>query len=88
MQKYLSKPKKRKPSSHRNQQLHPSLSERRSTKNNNVVLVCVILIALMGAGIAWFVMASAITWLIAGAIAGGIIGYFFGVQIVKGLSKK
>ena len=88
MQKYLSKPKKRKPSPHRNQQAHPTLSERRSSKNNSVVLVCVIILALLGAGITFFVTGSNISWSIVGGILGALIGYLFGVQIVKGLSKK
>ena len=88
MQKYLSKPKKRKPSSQRNQQAHPTLSERRSMKNSEVILVCVIIIALLGAGISFFVMGANALWIVSGAILGGIIGYLFGVQIVKGLSKK
>jgi hypothetical protein len=64
------------------------LHERRTTKNNGVVLVSVILVALFGAGIAFFVMGANILWLFAGGILGAITGYFFGEQIVKGLSKK
>ena len=88
MQKYDSKPRKRKPSSQRYQQVHPTLTERRGTKNKEVILVCIILIALLGAGITWFLMGSTIGWLLIGLIVGGAIGYFFGVQIVKGLSKR
>ena len=88
MQKYLSKPKKRKRSSQINQQTHPTLGERRSAKNKSVVMVSVILVALFGAGIAFFVMGTNIPWILGGAIFGGIIGFVFGEQIVKGLSKK
>ena len=88
MQKYSSKTKKRKPSSQRNQQLHPSLGERRSIKNNEVILVCVIIIALLGTGISFFVTGAVVIWLLAGALIGAGLGYLFGVQIVKGLSKK
>ena len=88
MQKYLSKPKKRKPSSQRNQQLHPTVSDRRSIKNHEVILVCVIILALLGAGISFFVMGSGVLWILSGGAVGAVIGYLFGVQIVKGLSKK
>lgn len=87
MQKYESKPKKRKPSSQRNQQLHPTLHERRTQKNNNVILVCVIILGLLGTGIAFFIMGTNFLWLVSGAIVGAILGYLLGVQIVKGLSK-
>ena len=87
MQKYDSKPKKRKPTSQRNQQLHPTVSERRTIKNHEVILVCIIIVAILGAGIAFFAAGSGIVSILAGVVIGGLIGYFFGVQIVKGLSK-
>lgn len=88
MQKNISRPQKRKPSSHSGQQLHPTLSERRADKNDNVVLVSVIIVAILGCGIAFFLSGVNVFWLITGAVLGGIIGYFFGAQIVKTLSKK
>lgn len=88
MQKNISKPQKRKASSHIGEQLHPSLSERRAEKNGNVVLVSVIIVAVLGCGIAFFLAGVNALWLITGAVIGGIIGYLFGAQIVKSLSKK
>lgn len=87
MQKNISKPQKRKPNPHHNQHLETPHKVINHRKNNNVVLVAVIIIGLLGAGITFFIMGASLLWLIVGFIVGGVIGFYFGTQIVKGLSK-
>ncbi len=92
MKKYLSKPKVRKP----HHQYHQGLQQKRvsappkinSKRANWIVSVVVIIFGLLGMGITFFAAGSDIIWLSAGTVAGLIFGYFFGLQIVKGLSKK
>jgi len=92
MKKYLSKPKVRKP----HHQYHQGHQQKRvsvppkinSKRANGIVMVAVIICGLLGMGITFFAAGSNALWLFAGAVAGLIIGYFFGHQIVKGLSKK
>ena len=92
MKKYLSKPKVRKP----HHQYHQGLQQKRvnappkinSKRANGIVTVVVIIFGLLGMGITFFAAGSNIIWLSAGTVAGLIVGYFFGTQIVKGLSKK
>jgi ABC-type dipeptide/oligopeptide/nickel transport system permease subunit len=52
------------------------------------VLVSVIFFCLFGMGIAYFAAGSSLLWLMIGAAAGAVAGYFFGHQIDKALSKK
>ena len=92
MKKYLSKPKVRKPHHHYHQGQQqkrvtaaPKINSKRA---NRIVTVAVIICGLLGMGITFFAAGSDTMWLVAGAIAGLIFGYFFGHQIVKGLSKK
>ena len=92
MKKYLSKPKDRKPHHH----YHAGLQQKRvnvppkinSKRANGIVTVVVIIFGVLGMGITFFAAGSDIMWLSAGTVAGLIFGYFFGLQIVKGLSKK
>ncbi len=92
MKKYLSKPKIRKP----HHQYHPGKQVKADTappkinaqRTTGIVTVAVILFALLGAGICFFAADGNIIWVIASAIIGASIGYFFGYQIVKGLSRK
>ncbi len=92
MKKYLSKPKVRKP----HHQYHHGQQQKRvnalpkinSKRANGIVTVVVIIFGLLGMGITFFAAGSDIMWLSAGTVAGLILGYFFGLQIVKGLSKK
>ena len=97
MKKYLSKPKVRKPHHHYHQGLqqkhvHTSnatpLPKINSKRANGIVTVAVIICGLLGMGITFFAAGSNTMWLLAGAVTGLIIGYYFGHQIVKGLSKK
>ena len=91
MKKYLSKPKVRKP---HHQYHHGQLQQRvsappklNSKRANGIVTVAVIIFGLLGMGITFFATGSNIIWLSAGTVSGLIFGYFFGLQIVKGLSK-
>ncbi len=92
MKKYLSKPKIRKP----HHQYHKGQQQKRvnappkitSKRANRIVAVAVIIFGLLGMGVTFFAAGSGIMWLVAGAVAGIILGYFFGLQIVKGPSKK
>ena len=93
MKKYLSKPKLRKP----HHQYHQGQQQKRvknvapkinSKRANGIVTVAVIIFGLLGMGITFFATGSNIMWLFAGTVAGLVFGYFFGLQIVKGLSKK
>jgi len=92
MKKYLSKPRVRKP----HHQYHQGLQQKRVNtppkinpkRANRIVTVVVIIFGLLGMGITFFAAGSDIVWLSAGTLAGLIFGYFFGLQIVKGLSKK
>jgi hypothetical protein len=92
MKKYLSKPKVRKPHHQYHQgqqQKHENAAPKINSKRaNDIVAVVVIIFGLLGMGITFFAAGSDTVWLTAGTVAGLIFGYFFGVQIVKGLSKK
>jgi hypothetical protein len=52
------------------------------------VLVAGIFFCLLGIGIAFFTFGSNLLWLLLGALAGAVGGYFFGLQIDKSFSKK
>jgi hypothetical protein len=95
MKKYLSKPKVRKP----HHSYHHGLQQKRvkatstapkinSTRATEIISVVVIIFGLLGLGITFFGGGESILWLIVGTLIGLAFGYFFGVQIVKGLSKK
>lgn len=96
MKKYLSKPKVRKPHHHYHQGLQhkrlktttnvaPKINSKRATE---IISVVVIIFGLLGLGITFFGGGDSILWLVMGTLVGLAFGYFFGVQIVKGLSKK
>ena len=92
MKKYLSKPKVRKPHhqhhqglQHKHKSAPPKINSKRA---NGIVIVALIIFGLLGMGITFFATGSNIMWLFAGTVAGLVFGYFFGLQIVKGLSKK
>ena len=66
----------------------PPANAVKAKKNKSAVVVSTIFLGLIGIGIAYFAMGSEVLWLLAGAIAGIIGGYFFGRQIDKSFSKK
>ncbi len=70
------------------QGFHPTTHADKSKKNKSAVLVAVIFFALLGIGIAYFIAGDGFLSLFAGAVAGGVAGYFFGHQIDRTLSKK
>lgn len=92
MKKYGSKPKIRKP----HHQYHPGKQAKaeaappkiNAQRTKGIVTVAVILFALLGAGICFFAANGNIIWVIASGILGACVGYFFGHQVVKGLSRK
>ena len=60
----------------------------KTDKSRSAVPVAVVFFALLGLGIAFFAAGTSILWLIIGAVAGAVAGYFFGKQMDSSLSKK
>lgn len=63
----------------------------KSKKSRSAVSASIVFFGLAGIGIAWFAAGNSdlwLMWLIAGAITGTIMGYFFGHQIDRSFSKK
>jgi hypothetical protein len=58
-----------------------------SKANERIVTAAVVLFAVVGLGIAYFASEGKTIWIIAGAVIGGIAGYFFGKALKKGLLK-
>jgi hypothetical protein len=67
---------------------HQTPNIQKAKKNRSAVLVAGIFFSLLGIGIAYFAAGASLLWLLIGAAAGGIGGYFFGHQIDRALSKK
>lgn len=80
----MPKSKKRKHHHDHHQQVHATKAD----KPKSAVLVASIFLSLLGIGIAYFAAGASLLWLLAGAVAGAIGGYFFGLQIDKSFSKK
>ena len=57
-------------------------------KTKSAVVVAMVFVGLLGMGIAFFATGSSIPWLLIGAVAGAIAGYFFGRQIDRAFAKK
>ncbi|MGH2564561.1 MAG: hypothetical protein ACRDE8_03240 [Ginsengibacter sp.] len=67
---------------------HPPVPQiKKDIKKYRVIAVAIIFFLLFGTGIAFFAAGNNVTGLIIGGLIGAIIGYFFGLQIVKGLFK-
>ncbi|MFM6926517.1 MAG: hypothetical protein ACKOU7_13505 [Ferruginibacter sp.] len=67
---------------------HQPASAEKAKNNKSAVLVAVIFFCVLGIGITYFAAGPDLLWLLVGAVAGGIAGYFFGQQIDKALAKK
>jgi hypothetical protein len=69
-------------------EFHPPANADKVKKGKSAVLVAGIFFSLLGVGIAYFAAGASLLWLLTGAVAGAVAGYFFGHQIDKALSKK
>jgi uncharacterized membrane protein YqgA involved in biofilm formation len=67
---------------------HPPANAEKAKKSKSAVLVAAIFFCLLGIGIAYFAAGASTLWLLTGAVAGAVAGYFFGLQIDKSFSKK
>jgi hypothetical protein len=56
--------------------------------HTKLLTASIVFFALIGLGIAFFAAGKSVVWLLAGAVAGGAIGYFIGGQAEKALLKK
>jgi hypothetical protein len=72
---------------HHSQAAHTSVPKAASKANERIVTAAAVLFAVVGLGIAYFASEGKIVWVIAGAVIGGIAGYFFGKALKKGLLK-
>lgn len=67
---------------------HPPVPKiKKEIKRWRVILVAIIFFTLFGAGIAYSAAGDNINWLVSGGVAGALLGYLFGRQIVHGLFK-
>lgn len=80
----MPKSKKRK----HHHDFHPPAHAAREQKAKSAVLVAGVFFCLLGIGIAYFAAGPNLLWLLAGAVAGAVGGYFFGLQIDKSSSRK
>lgn len=80
----MAKSKKRK----HHHDFHPPAHTPKTQKGKSAVPVASIFFGLLGIGIAYFAFGTNILWLLMGAAAGAIGGYFFGQQVDKSFSKK
>lgn len=69
-------------------EFHPPANAEKAKKNKSAVLVAGIFFCLLGMGIAYFAAGASLLWLLTGAAAGAVAGYYFGLQIDRTLSKK
>lgn len=76
--------------SHKHPQSHNKTSNTHPgpKPNNRAIIVAVIFFAFFGLGISFFINASNMLVLIAGAVLGGLAGFLFGYQVKKSLSEK
>lgn len=80
--------KNRHPHKHVQHHDKPSENHPKHKKTNQSIIVSVIFFALIGLGISYFIGSSSVVALIIGALAGGVVGYIFALQVNKSLSKK
>ena len=81
----MPRSKSRKPHLHKQ---HHDPSPKSQSKKNNVIMVSVIFLGLLGIGIAWFASGTNFLIMALGALVGGVAGYFFGKQIESSFAKK
>ena len=67
---------------------HQAANAEKVKKNKSAVLVAGIFFCLLGIGITYFAAGATLVWLVIGAVAGAIAGYFFGHQIDKAMAKR
>ncbi|MDP4265791.1 MAG: hypothetical protein Q8941_24955, partial [Bacteroidota bacterium] len=67
--------------SHRHRKPHPQTHEHHAKKKSSSIPVFVIFLGALGAGIAFFAAGPDIAWILAGAAAGMIAGFFIGRTI-------
>ena len=79
-------PKSKQRKQHHEQQRSQNLVK--SNKSNSFIIVLAIFFVLIGIGIAFFATDGSIGWLLTGAVAGGVGGYFFAKQVEKSFSGK
>jgi hypothetical protein len=88
---YLSKndmpSSKKRQHHHKQQQASHTMPTGGSKTSERIVAATVVLFAVVGLGIAYFASDGKIAWVLAGAVIGGIAGYFFGKALKKGLLK-
>jgi hypothetical protein len=72
---------------HHQKQVHQTMPAGGSKTNERIVAAAAVLFAVVGLGIAFFASNGKLVWVIAGAVIGGIAGYFFGKALKKGLLK-
>lgn len=58
--------------------------ERTSTARTFTIPVCLV----FGGGMAWFAAGESPVWIIAGLLAGGVIGYFLGNKMDRAFGKR
>jgi len=67
---------------------HPPVPQvKKNIRKYRVIAVAIVFFLLFGTGIAFFAAGNDPAWLISGALIGGLLGFLFGRQIVKGLFK-
>ena len=69
-------------------EFHPTSPSKKAMNNRSTVWVAGIFFCLLGIGIAYFAAGVSALWLLVGAAAGAVAGYFFGLQIDRAFSKK
>ncbi len=68
---------------------HPIVPPTAKTKKaRSAVKVAIVFFGILGLGIAFFAAGTSVIWLVIGAIAGAVAGYFFGHQIDRSFSKE
>jgi sterol desaturase/sphingolipid hydroxylase (fatty acid hydroxylase superfamily) len=72
---------------HHSQEASAIITKGSSKMNERIVTAGIVFFAVIGLGIAFFAAGGNMLWVIAGAVIGGIAGYFFGKALKKGLLK-